>query len=120
MKPKIHQIVRWAARILAAVMAAFIAFMFVGNAVTDGVEPLLELTIRETLLMAAFAAVFVGLIVGWSCEKLGGWLVVGGMALFYIFNFIFSGDFPRGPFFVLIALPGLLFLAAGFTKIEKA
>ena len=118
MNQRIILIIRWVARVLAAMMAAFMAFMFVGNAATDGVGPLFEMTLREALMMAAFMVVFVGLILGWKREKLGGWLVVGGMALFYVLDFAFSGTFPRGPFFPLIALPGILFLLAGYTRKE--
>ena len=114
MSEKFIRVIRWIARVLAALMAALIVFMFVGNAVTDGVGLLIGLTFREGLMMAAFGVVFLGLIISWKWEKLGGWLVVGGMALFYIFNFTFSGNFPRGPFFPLIALPGLLFLLIGY------
>jgi len=116
MNQKIIQIVRWVARVLAALMAAFIAFMFAGNAVTDGIGPLFKMTLRELLMMAAFVAVFLGLILGWKREKLGGWLVVVGMVLFYMFDFAFSGNIPRGPFFALIALPGILFMLAGYSK----
>ena len=116
MNQKTVRIIRLVARILATIMATFIAFMLVGNTVSDGIGPLFELTLRESLMMAVFVVVFLGLILGWKWEKLGGWLVVGGMALFYLLDFAFSGTFPRGPFFALIALPGLLFLFAGYSK----
>lgn len=116
MNQKITQLIHWIARILAALMAAFIAFMFVGNAAADGIGPLINMTLRETLMMAAFVAVFVGLILGWKRAKAGGWLVVVGMVLFYLFDFAFSGTFPRGGFFPLIALPGLLFLILGYSE----
>lgn len=110
------RVIRWIARILAALIAAIIAFMFVGNAAADGIGPLIKLTLRETLMMAAFVAVFLGLILGWKREKVGGWLVVVGMVLFYLFDFAFSGTFPRGGFFPLIALPGLLFILVGYSQ----
>jgi hypothetical protein len=116
MSEKFFPVIRWVARSLAALMAAFIAFMFVGNAATDGVGSLIELSFREGLMMAAFGVVFLGLILSWKREKLGGWLVVVGMALFYILDFAFSGTFPRGLFFPLIALPGLLFLVLGYRQ----
>jgi len=118
MNKRTNRIIRWIARILAALMAAFIAFMFVGNAVTDGIGSLLNLTIKESLMMIAFLIVFLGLILGWTHEKLGGWLTVGGMVLFYILDFAFSGTLPRGAFFPLIALPGLLFLVTGYSQKE--
>lgn len=110
------QIIRWTARILGSLMAAFIAFMFAGNAASEGIEPLLGLSLREFLMMAAFMIVFLGLVLGWKVEKLAGWLVIGGMVLFYAFDFAFSGTFPRGFFFPLIALPGVLFLVVGYVK----
>lgn len=116
MNQKTIQIIRLVARILAAIMTAFIAFMLVGNTVSDGIGPLFKLTLRESLMMAAFVVVFLGLILGWKWEKLGGWLVVGGMAFFYLMDFAFSGTLPRGPFFALIALPGLLFLWTGYSQ----
>jgi hypothetical protein len=116
MSSNVLRVVRWITRFLAALMAAFIAFMLVGNAVTDGVGPFFKMTFRESLMMASFLVVFLGLILGWKREKLGGWLVVGGMVLFYLFDFAFSGTFPRGWFFPLIALPGLLFLWIGYTQ----
>ena len=116
MSQKIIQIIRWIARILAALMVAFIAFMFVGNAAADGIGPLFDLNVREILMMVSFVIVFLGLILGWKREKLGGWLVVGGIVLFYVFDFAFSGSFPRGPFFPMIALPGILFLIAGYSQ----
>ena len=116
MNQNIIQIIRWIARILAALMVALIAFMFVGNAAADGIGPLINLTFRESLMMAAFVVVFVGLILAWKKEKLGGWLVVAGMVLFYLFDFVYSGNFPRGPFFPMIALPGILFLLVGYSQ----
>ena len=115
MNQKIIQVIRWIARVLAALMVAFIAFMFVGNAATDGIGPLFDMNAREILMMVSFVVVFLGLILGWKREKLGGWLVVGGMVLFYLFDFTFSGTFPRGPFFPMIALPGILFLFSGYS-----
>ena len=120
MNQKIILVIRWTARVLAALMSAFIAFMFVGNAATDGVGPLFDLNLREILMMFAFGVVFLGLLLGWKKEKLGGWLVVGGMALFYLFDYAFSGTFPRGPFFLLIALPGILFLLVGYNQKSTA
>ena len=107
---------RWIARIWAAVMAAFILFMFYGDAVMAGIVPIFQLTFRESLLLAAFVIVFIGLILAWKWERLGGWMIVGGMAAFNFLDFAFSGDFPRGPFFLIIATPGILFLISYYTS----
>lgn len=116
MNRNIILIIHWIARVLASLMAALIAFMFIGNTISDGIGPLIQLTFRESLMMGALIAVFLGLILGWKREKLGGWLAVGGMVLFYLIDFAFSGTFPQGPFFPLIALSGLLFLISGYAQ----
>jgi hypothetical protein len=87
--------------------------MFVGNAITDGVEPLLRLTLRESLMMAAFFVIWLGLILAWWREILGGALTVGGTIAFYLLDLGFSGTLPRGGIFLLIAAPGMLFLLYG-------
>lgn len=116
MNPKTRKIIRWIARIWAALMAAFILFMFIGNAAVDGIDPIFHLTFRESLMMAAFVIVFIALILAWKWERLGGWMIIGGMAAFYFLEFVFSGDFPRGPFFLIIALPGILFLISYYAS----
>ena len=114
MSPKTRKIIRWIARIWAALMAAFLLFMAVGNAVMDGIGPVFHLTFRESLMMAAFVIVFLGLILAWKWERLGGWMIIAGMAAFYIFDFAFSGSFPRGFIFFIIALPGFLYLISAY------
>jgi len=116
MNTKTRKILRWIARIWAALMAAMILFIFIGNAAADGIGPIFHLTFRETLMMVAFLIVFAGLILAWKWERLGGWMIIGGMAAFYILDFAFSGDFPRGPFFLIIALPGILFLISYYAS----
>jgi len=77
MNPKTRKIIRWIARIWAAFMAAMILFIFIGNAAVDGIGPIFHLTFRESLMMAAFVIVFVGLILAWKWECLGGWTIIG-------------------------------------------
>ncbi len=107
------RIVRWIARIGAGLTAVFILFFFIAHAITDGLTPFLYLTARETAMMAAFAAVWLGLLVGWKWELVGGLLTVGGVIAFYLLDYLFSGMFPRGPFFLIFALTGVLFLYCG-------
>ena len=116
MNQKLIKIIRWVARVWAALMAAFILFMAVGDAAMEGPGPLFQLTFRESLQMGAFIIVFVGLILAWKWEKLGGWMIIAGMAAFYMLDYAFSGNFPRGPFFLIIATPGILFLICFYGK----
>jgi hypothetical protein len=50
----------------------------------------------------------------WRWEALGGAITVGSLLGFYLFMYALDGRFPGGPFFVLVAAPGALFLAAWF------
>jgi hypothetical protein len=47
-----------------------------------------------------------GLVVG----RLGGLVTVAAFIAFYLTNFLFSGRFPDGPYFLVFADPGFLFL----------
>ena len=119
MNAKTTRIVHWTARILAALMAGLILIVFIGEAGQDGIGSLSVLTLRETLMMVAFTIAFLGLILGWLWEILGGWFVVLGMTAFYLLDFAFSGTFPRGVTFLLIALPGLLYLFSGYSQPDR-
>ncbi len=116
MNTKMRKILRWIARIWASLMAAMILFIFIGDAAADGIGPIFHLTFREILMMAAFLIVFVGLVLAWKWERLGGWMIVGGMLAFYSLDFAFSGAFPRGATFLIIAMPGILFLISFYAN----
>jgi len=110
MDPKITRIIRWIARTWATLMAAMILVIFIGEGIHDGIGPFFQLTLKESLMMAAFWITWLGLVLAWKWERTGGSLIIAGMAAFYLIDFGFSGSFPRGPFFLIIALPGVLFL----------
>lgn len=114
MSEKTTRIIRWTARIWASLMAAMIAVIFIGYAVDEGIGPFFNIALRESLMMVAFVTTWFGLILGWKWERLGGILIICGMATFYIFDFAFSGSFPTGPFFLLIAFPGVLYILSSF------
>ena len=107
------RIVRWIARVGAGLTAVFILFMLIAHAITDGAAPLQYLTARETAMMAAFGIMWLGLIIGWKWELVGGLLSIGGVVVFYLVDYLFSGTFPRGPIFFILAFPGALFLYCG-------
>ena len=115
MNTKTIQVIRWIARIWAALMLAFMLFMFIAHIVEDGIGPEFSLTLRESLMMVSMIASIAGLALAWKWERLGGILTVGGMAAFYLFDFAFSGSFPRTPTFFVVAFPGILFLILTYT-----
>jgi hypothetical protein len=109
-------IVRWIARVSAGLTAALILIIFIGEGIAEGFGPLLHLTTRETLMMVAFVAVWLGLLLGWRWELYGALLTIGGLIAFYLLDYLFSGTFPRGPFFLIFAAPSLLFLYYGLQE----
>lgn len=109
-------IVRWIARVASALAAGVILLFFLGEGLSEGIGPLLQMTLRESLMMAAFAVLWLGLVVGWVWELVGGLLIIGGTVAFYALDYAFSGTLPRGPYFLLLASPSLLFLASAWLQ----
>jgi hypothetical protein len=60
-----------------------------------------------------------GLILAWRWECVGGIVSLASLAGFYLTLFAFDQRFPRGPFFLLIALPGFFFLVAWFLQRQE-
>ena len=114
-----YVVIRLIARISAGFSAALILLFFIGEGLTGGFEPLLHMSIRETLMMVAFVAVWLGLLLGWKCELYGGLLTACGVAAFYLVDYLFTGTIPKVLFPVIIASPGLLFLYCGFQARKK-
>ncbi|MGB2864680.1 MAG: hypothetical protein WBC05_15240 [Sedimentisphaerales bacterium] len=112
-------VVRWIARVSSGFAAALILLIFIGEGLTEGFEPLLHLSVRETVMMVAFVAVWLGLLLGWKWELYGGLLTACGVAAFYLLDYLFSGTFPRVPFFLIFASPSLLFLYCGLQTRKK-
>ena len=101
-------------------MVAFMLFMFIAHIVEDGIGPVFDFSIRDVLMMVSLIGSVIGLGLAWKWERLGGILTLGGMAAFYIFDFAFSGSFPRGPVFLIVAFPGVLFLLSSLESPEQS
>lgn len=111
---KAISIVRWIARIASGVAAGLILVIFVGEGIAGGFEPFLHLSVRETVMMVAFFTMWLGLVLGWRWGLIGGLFAVCGLVAFYLLDYAFSGTFPRGPFFFILASPSLLFIYCGW------
>jgi hypothetical protein len=105
---------RWISGISAGITAGLILLIFIGDAFADGIGPILNLTPRETAMMAAFLIMFLGLVLSWKWELVGGIITVCGLAAFYLLDYALSGSFPHGPFFLIFAAPGFLFVYLGW------
>jgi len=104
-------VTRWTARVWSILSVVFILTFVVGEGIGGGPRP----GLKEWVGLALFPiGVCVGLAVSWFREEWGGILAFGCLIGFYAWIRFLSGQWPRGPFFFLVAAPGLLFLIAGF------
>lgn len=100
-------IIRWIGRILTVLSAAFILTFFFGEA--DFSQPL-HLRAAEVVLVLLFPlGVTVGNILGWWREGLGALVAAISLAVFYLTDLIFTGTFPSGPYFILLASPAFFY-----------
>jgi hypothetical protein len=100
-------VIRWAARILGLFSLAFILLFFFGEA--DFSQPL-QLDPREIVMIIFFPiGVILGNLLGWWREGLGAIITISSFTAFYLADLIFSGTWPSGPYFALLASPGILF-----------
>jgi len=118
-------LIRWVARFFSAIVALIVFVIFIGEvAGADNLRPP-DLTLVETLMSVFFLVAWIGLITGWWYERLGGWMIVGGLAAFYLTELIASGKLPSGPYFLYMFIPGLLYLLSdllngGRTHVEDS
>jgi hypothetical protein len=103
----------WLARFSALAMTGLILLLAVG----EGFHPT-RLTAPELILFVPLFLAWLGLCLGCRWEGLGGTLIVGGIAGFYVAHFALTGfgRFPRGWAFPALAVPGLLFLLCWFLR----
>jgi len=99
-------ILKWTARAASLASLAILAAFAFG----EGGTP----TLRQAVLMVFFPFGLVGgLVLGWWRETWGGALSIASLVAFYLLEAAMSGRFPGGPYFAILASPGLLFLASG-------
>jgi hypothetical protein len=102
---KLARFTRWLGRIVAASMALFVLVIAAG----EGLVPA-DLTLEETVMMLGFLTAWFGFLIGWKWERLGGGLIIAGLAWHCLFEYLFRGSMFLGFWIVLPALPGILFL----------
>jgi len=117
---KTLQVIRWIARISSGFAAALILLIFIGEGLTEGFEPLLHMSVRETLMMVAFISLWLGLLLGWKWELYGGLLTICGIAAFYLVDYLLTGTLPRVLLPLIFASPSLLFLYCGLQTRKKS
>lgn len=101
---------RWMARIWAAASLLLLSAFVFGDAERSGNWP----TVTEWVGLAFFPiGISVGMLIAFWRELWGGAITVLSLAGFYAWFFAASGRLNCGPWFVLFAAPGFLFLLAG-------
>jgi hypothetical protein len=110
-------IARWVARAWS-ILNILIIFLF---AIGESLRPLGPVpTYQEWISLALWpVGVAIGLLLSWLREILGGIVTMGCLATFYIWTLFRSGTLPRGPFFLLIAAPSLVFILAGVLSLRR-
>jgi len=97
-------VVRWTARAWAAATIGVILLLCVG----EGLYPAGPAEWIGLLLYPG--GICLGMILAWWREGLGGGITVGSLVAFYILHTATAGNLPRGPWWLVLAVPGFLFL----------
>jgi hypothetical protein len=102
---------RWTTRLVSTAILALIAAIAIG----EGVHParLFE-TLPVALLTVAMLTMVVGLVVAWKWERIGGVLILGGLAFFAIVNHGIQLNLVFGPMLAV----GLIYLGCGWKSLK--
>jgi hypothetical protein len=98
-------VIRWTARVWSILSIAALLLPFV----MEGLIWMYANSLREILGHVCYMSILVGLILSWFKEGVGGAITTTSLVLFYLI-FWATGRTPTGPYFILIAAPGFLFL----------
>lgn len=101
--------VRRVARIWSLASIAFVLLFFAGEALMPSTAATPTHTEWVGLFFFPFG-VCLGMILGWRNEGWGGAIAVASLGAFYVWNAVVRGRLPGGPYFILVAAPGFLFL----------
>ena len=103
---KLATTLRWIARIWSLGSIGIVLLFALG----EGFNPA-ALQFKEELLFLCFPfAVLIGLALAWKWPVAGGMLSIVGLLGFYFLHLVFADQFPAGFAFIVIALPGWLFI----------
>ena len=108
----ISTVARWITRILGTAILLLIAAFAIG----EGVPNPLAQPLRVNLLFAAMLLMIAGQILAWKWERLGGLLILGGLAFFAIVNHGIKLNLVFGPMLAV----GLLYLGCGCRTAKKS
>ena len=111
----ISNIIRWIARVLSIVSIGILLMFFIGEKFN-----LVQLNVQDRILFLFFPfGITIGMILAWRWEMLGGTITFASLLSFYTVHFIVSNKFPGGPYFLIFALPGIIFMLCGILAYER-
>jgi len=86
-----------------------ILLLIAAFAIGEGVPNPLAMSLRENLLSVALSTMIVGLVVAWRWERIGGALILGGLAFFAVVNHGVRLNLVSAPMLAV----GLMYLGCG-------
>jgi hypothetical protein len=96
--------VRWTARVWAIVTIGVVILLSLG----EGIHPAGPAELMGLVLYPG--GICVGMILAWWKEGLGGGVTVASLVAFYILYTVTKGSLPPGWAWLILAIPGFLFL----------
>ncbi len=103
-KRKAAVCLRWTARLWSLATILVIAALIAG----EGINPSNP---GEALGLVFYPfGICAGMIVAWRHERLGGAITVASLLVFYVIHVATAGRLPAGWAWIVLALPGFLFL----------
>lgn len=97
-------VIRWTARAWAVATMGVVLLLSVG-------EGLYPAGLAEWIGLLLYpGGICLGLVVAWSREGLGGGITVGSLLAFYMLHAATAGSLPKGWAWLVLAVPGFLFL----------
>ena len=104
-------LLRWAARTGSLLILVLLALFAFGD--SNGLTTSITATEAVGLFFFPFGLA-VGLLLGWKNELLGGIFTLLSLSgIYLIFGVALTGKLPGGPYFLLFATPGFMFLLYG-------
>lgn len=113
MDPMIPQMVRWTARLSSLAVIAFILMMAFGEPGRPTPTEVVGIIFFPVLLC-------IGFLLAWWREDVGALVATFGLVGFYVWHVAARGQPARGPWFFVLWLPTLLFLASWLLRRRPA
>ena len=104
---------RWIARVIGIVLVGFVLLLAIGEGVPNPFSHPFLITIG----FFALTLVLLGILVAWRWEFPGGIMSLAGWVLFVVAETI---NWRHSFFFILLAVPSLLFLGSSFLRWHHA